>query len=324
MKKERILLLLSAIFMIMYSLFQVVYIKFTNDRDTIMNTIIILISVLTVIFNFYCSFTNKNLDNFKIPIMIVSIYCFFMNIISGILGFIAYSKINHKEKRELPKIEIMHNHKWYVYLLSLAICLSILFGFSNLFTNSIQLYLSYIFILALMIFIFRKDLVRDFKLFKEYFREYSLVTFKMYGLSLAVLFIVNISIRMTTGISNATNQRVLNEAFKENPIFIALLAMVYAPISEELMFRGIFRKFLNKKWIFILVSGFLFGLAHVIDDFESISELLFIFSYGTLGCFLAATYYKTNNLCTNIFFHFIQNTLAVLAMILLSYLPGIV
>ena len=109
MKKERILLLLSAIFMIMYSLFQVVYIKFTNDRDTIMNTIIILISVLTVIFNFYCSFTNKNLDNFKIPIMIVSIYCFFMNIISGILGFIAYSKINHKEKRELPKIEIINS-----------------------------------------------------------------------------------------------------------------------------------------------------------------------------------------------------------------------
>ena len=33
MKKERVLLLLSAIFMIIYSLFQVVYIKFTNDKD---------------------------------------------------------------------------------------------------------------------------------------------------------------------------------------------------------------------------------------------------------------------------------------------------
>ena len=66
--------------------------------------------------------------------------------------------------------------------------------------------------------------------------------------------------------------------------------MIYAPITEELMFRGIFRKFIKNKWLFIFISGLLFGAAHVLDDFQSIGELLYIFVYGSLGCFLAYVY----------------------------------
>ena len=249
---------------------------------------------------------------------------FFINIISGILGFIVYSKENKKNMRPLPTLEIEHNYKWYVYLGVFLVCMGIMFGLSRLFTKRIHSIGAYIFMLSMLIFIFRKDLKRDFSYFKKYFREYSSGVFKIYGISLLVLAILNISIRLYTGLDNPTNQSALNDMFKSVPIFVIILAVIYAPIAEELMFRGIFRKFINNKWLFILTSGILFGLAHVIDDFKNVKELLFILVYSSLGCFLSSLYYKTNNIFTNIMFHFIQNSLAVIGMIIITYFPNII
>jgi hypothetical protein len=170
------------------------------------------------------------------------------------------------------------------------------------------------------VFLFYKDLKRDFKYFKEYFREYNSFVWKMFGISIAIMFVLAISIKLYTGISTPTNQAKLSEYFSSKPLYIIVLAMIYAPLTEELLFRGIIRKVLNNKYLFIIISGLIFGTLHVIDDFQSISELLYILVYSSLGMFMAATYYKTNNLFTNMYFHFIQNTLAVLGMILLKLL----
>ena len=142
----------------------------------------------------------------------------------------------------------------------------------------------------------------------------------MFLISLGIMFVLALSIRIWTGISTATNQRKLSELFSLKPFYVVFLACIYAPLTEELLFRGIFRKIFTKKWLFIILCGVTFGALHVIDDFQSIKELLYILVYSSLGIFLSMTYYKTNNLFTNIYFHFIQNTLAILAMILLSLL----
>ena len=200
-----------------------------------------------------------------------------------------------------------------------------MFFLSNLFSNNIELFISYLVILLMVLFIFRKDLKRDITFFKKYFREYNSYVLKTYIKSLVVLFVLSLSIKIYTGIENATNQETLNVLFKESPIIVCLLSMVYAPVAEELLFRGIFRKIINNKYLFIILSGFLFGIAHVVDDFKSIEELLYILVYSSLGCFLASIYYKTNNLCANIYFHFIQNTISVIALIIVTYfLPNII
>lgn len=330
MIKEKKLILLSAIFMIIYIIFDSVYLNFTNNFITnnivlnIFNIFMFISSIIGVIFFFRLSFSKDDLKEYKNSILLFSILFLLNNLISGILGFMVLSKISDK-KRELPKLEIEHNYKWYVYLIILVISLIIMFGLSNIFTNNLELIISYIFIFLMVTFIFRKDLKRDFSYFKKYFREYDSYVFKMYGKSLVILFILSISIKLTTGINNATNQETLNELFVKTPILISLLSIIYAPVAEELLFRGVFRKVINNKWLFIILSGFLFGVAHVIDDFQSIEELLYIFVYSSLGCFLAAVYYKTNNLCANIYFHFIQNFISILALILITYVfPGII
>ena len=290
-----------------------------NIIDNIFNIFVLVSSTCGIVFYYYLSFTSKDISKYRGLILLFSILFFIYSVISGILSFIVYKRLDKREKRELPKLEIMNNYKWYIYLLVLALCLINTFVFVDYYTNSIQLIISYLVALFLLIFIFRKDLLRDLKEFKKYFREYNSYVLSMYVKSLAVLFILSLSIKLA-GVNNATNQETIQEIFNVKPIQIALLSIIYAPISEEIMFRGIFRKFIDKKWLFIISSGLLFGAAHVIDDFQSVGELLYILVYGSLGCFLAAIYYKTNNLCTNMYFHFIQNSLSIVALLIIKFL----
>lgn len=330
MNKEKKLILLSAIFMAIYLVLETLYLKTknelisTNNIENIFNIFVLISSIVGITLFIKYSYSKEDLDKHRVPIFIFSILFFIYNLISGILGFVVIGKIGKKTKRELPKIKIEYNYKWYIYLSVFVIAMVIMFGLSNLFTNNIELICSYIVIFLMVIYVFRKDLKRDFKVFKEYFREYNSYVFKMYGKSLVVMIILSISIKLTTGINNATNQENLNILFKEMPVLITILSVIYAPIAEELLFRGIFRKIINNKWLFILVSGVLFGLAHVIDDFQSVEELLYILIYSSLGCFLAAVYYRTNNIFANIYFHFIQNFLSILALIIITFFPSII
>lgn len=250
----------------------------------------------------------------------ISIVFFLMNIVSGILGFVYFKKTSPYKKRELPNLEIMYNHKKIVYILAFLLSMALMFIVPIFVTNKIVGIALDITVLLMMLLLFYKDLIRDFKYFKEYFREYNGFVWKMFGISLAIMAVLSLSIRFYTGIDTATNQSNLMETFKIKPIFVIFLACIYAPLTEELLFRGIFRKIFNKKWLFIILCGVTFGALHVVDDFKTISELLYILVYSSLGIFLSSVYYKTNNLWTNIYFHFIQNTLAVLVMILLSLL----
>ena len=330
MSKEKKLILSSSVLMIIYLIIDIMYMIKTNNFITsnfslnIFNITMSILCILGIISFIYISLSKNDLKEYRGILITFSIIFFINNIISGILGFIALSKIE-KKKRELPTLEIQYNYKWYIYILVLIISLVIMFFLSNLFSNNIELFISYLVILLMVLFIFRKDLKRDITFFKKYFREYNSYVLKTYIKSLVVLFVLSLSIKIYTGIENATNQETLNVLFKESPIIVCLLSMVYAPVAEELLFRGIFRKIINNKYLFIILSGFLFGIAHVIDDFKSIEELLYILVYSSLGCFLASIYYKTNNLCANIYFHFIQNTISVIALIIVTYfLPNII
>ena len=175
----------------------------------------------------------------------------------------------------------------------------------------------YIIIFAIMVSLFAKQLIHDFGYFKKYFREYSSLVLKTWLKSLLFMLVFGLIISLITNISQSNNQKNLQATFEMYPIYIALLSMLYAPFAEELMFRGVFKKFIKSKYLFIIVSGVAFGLLHVIDDSKTLAEFSYIIVYSTLGMFLASLYHKTNNLWTNISFHFLQNTLGVIGMIFL-------
>lgn len=321
MEKNKKLLLISSIIMIIFLIPNIV-ISILFGIGTgfvrIYNISMYILSFLGIILFMYYSFSKNNIN--RGLELFISIIFFLMNIISGILGFVYFNKTSTYKKRELPKLEIMYNYPKIIYIIAFIISMVLMFIIPLFITNKIVNISLDAIILLIMLVLFYKDLKRDFKYFKDYFREYNSYVWKMFGISLAVMIVLSFSIRIYTKIDSATNQTNLMDSFKTMPVYIALLACIYAPLTEELLFRGIFRKIFKNKWLFIILCGVTFGALHVIDDFQSIKELLFILVYSSLGIFLSSVYYKTNNLFTNIYFHFLQNTIAIIGMIIVNLL----
>lgn len=325
MDNNRKKLLWSIILVILYFLL-VFYIGGFNVKDKtelITNIITIVLSVIGIVYECVLIFNKKiDLNRHKNGVLACSIYFLLVNIISGVMGFSVTKELNgnKKERRELPEIELKEYTNKYICLIAFIICLGILLFGSKIITKFWMLIVFYVVILSLMIGVFYKQLIHDFKIFKSYFKEYFVLILKTWGKALVLIMITTIIIQIITNTTQANNQIALQNSFNSNPVFIAILAMFYAPIAEELMFRGVFRKFIKNKKLFVIVSGVVFGLMHVIDDSKTLAEFSYVFVYSILGIYLAGIYAKTNNLCTNIFMHFMQNTLSVIGMILLMFM----
>ena len=327
MDKNKKLLLFSVIFMVVYLIFDIVTIVLSynelikNITDVISNGLIILLSIVGIIYYLILYFKKDvNLKKHRIFILIFGIIFFILNLISGILSFILYSNLKEKkEKRELPKLESATLVNKYAALILFIFSMLLLFVIPN-YINLKYGFIIYIVLLIGTIIVFGRQMLHDFKIFKEYFREYNILILKTWGKALVTIIIINLIIQIFTNESSATNQKNLQEMFNTLPIAVAALSIIYAPIVEESLFRGVIRKFINNKYLYIIFSGVLFGALHVIDDFQTVQELLYIFVYSALGMYLASLYYKTNNICTNMYMHFLQNTLSVVGMLLLKFM----
>lgn len=327
MDNNRKKILWSIIFVILWVLLD--YIIFHEEKSNIgviTSIIETSLAAIGVIYE-YILLVNKKivLKKHKIGILICSIYFFALNIVSGVMGFSVVKELSdNKERRELPEIELKEYTNKYICLIAFIICLGILLFGGKIVTKFWMLVVFYVVILSLMVGVFYKQLIHDFKIFKSYFKEYFVLILKTWGKALVLVAIAAIIIYITTDKMKANNQIALQNSFNSNPVFIALLSMFYAPIAEELMFRGVLRKFIKNKKLFVIVSGVVFGLMHVIDDSKTLAEFSYVFVYSILGIYLAGIYAKTNNLCTNIFMHFMQNTLSVIVMILSMFFPMVV
>lgn len=335
MKKEKKLLLWAIIYAIIYLLadyFILSKIDLSNymsenninvDTNPIVDIITYAIYFIGILYFGILTFSKKiDLNNHSKGILIWSIILFIFNLVSGVLGFITYSKLDKKkkEKRELPVIEDKPFTNKYICLIAFLICLFLMFVVSDHLSGIKGAIIIYLSVLIIMLIVFFKQLMHDFKIFKQYFKEYISLTFKTWLKSLVVMIILGIIIQLVTNTSQSNNQEALQKMFNSFPVVVALLSMLYAPFAEELMFRGVFKKFIKSKYLFILISGIAFGLLHVIDDSKTLAEFSYVIVYTSLGMFLASLYHKTNNLFTNISFHFMQNTLGVIGMILLYFM----
>lgn len=108
------------------------------------------------------------------------------------------------------------------------------------------------------------------------------------------------------------NTMGLMEIARESPLFI-LLPVVFAPITEEIIFRKIIFGSIYKRtnfWLAVLVSALVFGAFHF--DF---SHMLVYFSMGVVFAFL---YVKTKRIITPIVAHMAMNSFVVATQYFLS------
>lgn len=174
----------------------------------------------------------------------------------------------------------------------------------------------YLTMIILAIFFFSDLLKSNFKLFRQNFKTYfsNLIgkIGKFYLIYFGIAFITIFLTKADTSV-NQSNVEAL-------PIWFSLpLAIIYAPIVEETLFRGCIRRLIKNDRVFIVVSALSFGLLHTVFTETSLYSVIVLgIPYMTIGGFLAYLYTKTNNICTNMTFHAFHNLVAMIITILIK------
>ena len=165
--------------------------------------------------------------------------------------------------------------------------------------------------------LFKKEIVHMWKDFYEnrdkYFKKY----FKYWFLILILMAFSNGIITLINKSEISNNQEAINDMFKRLPIYTYILSVFLAPVIEELVFRFCFMKIFNNKYLYIILSGVIFGLFHIIGSFESAYDFLFLVPYSIPGLIFAYILYDSKNIFNTIWLHFVHNGISMLASIIL-------
>lgn len=247
------------------------------------------------------------------------------NVISAIINIILVSSMTkdeneekEKENKNLPELEEVPQHKWYVYLgifiFLFIICYTPALKIIPIKTKVQSIILTamlYIIQITLLIIPMFKELKRDFKAFKGNFKLYIKNMLPRFGIILIIYIISSLAVTMFVS-AISTNQALISQM----PIYVsAFFAIIVAPLTEELMFRGFMKKFIKNDIAFIIISSIVFGGLHVINATE-INQYLYIIPYSILGLAFSLNYVKTKNIASNMVLHATWNSLAILALII--------
>ena len=184
---------------------------------------------------------------------------------------------------------------------------------------------SIVFIVVLCLFYLR-DLCDEIKIYKNNFKENFKKSFKYYILGYMGMIFFNLVLSFVLKEISSNEEQVREMLF--NNTFISMISIsLIAPISEELIFRKSLQPIIKNKWVYVIVSGFLFGFAHILTNIANgiftISDLLYILPYGSLGASFALMDNETKTVFSSIVIHAIHNTLTALLLLFL-YKGGLV
>ena len=167
-------------------------------------------------------------------------------------------------------------------------------------------------LLCIFIFIYRKILVNDVKSFFKNFGENMETSFKYWIIGFIIMIISNLIITYVLNKSIAGNEEQVREYIKIMPLLMTFNSVIYAPITEELTFRRSIKDAIKNKWVYILTSGLIFGILHIISYIKSPIDLIYLIPYGSLGIAFSMLYHKTNNIFSTITMHAIHNSIAII------------
>lgn len=223
-------------------------------------------------------------------------------------------EVINKEKDSNKTIEFFKGIGTIILYFIFALIGGIIFG--NYYESSNKLIAglsqlgTYLIMLAGFCLIYHKRLIEDFKSFKK---DNINIALKNWICGLGVMFISNLIISFIVR-DIAANESANRELLNNLPITNMITMIIIGPLIEEIAFRASFKNAFTKWYTFAIVTGFLFGLAHIAE--YTLLELLFIIPYGALGFFFAKAFYETNNIYTSYIAHALHNALCILLIML--------
>ena len=225
-----------------------------------------------------------------------------------------------KEKKRfsvVPSIEDLYDYKKSTYLKIFTVWVSIAtVSASILSSNPMGMWIKFIIdapIFLIMLFVFRKLLHNDIKIFVGNLKRY--IPFVLIGFVLYIIVgTLGNNISTWLGAETSSNQAAVEAAFSQTPFLGAMVIVIFAPIVEELMFRRAIKVMVTNKFFYYLLSALLFGMAHLVIGFSFPSSFAFIFSYALCGLCLAFVYDVSRNIWCNTIIHMLNNGIGVIIM----------
>ena len=116
---------------------------------------------------------------------------------------------------------------------------------------------------------------------------------------------------MESSVDNLRNQRMVMEMLQRAPLMMTAYIVLFAPVLEELLLRGIFFQSFGsienrgKRWLLLVLSAFVFGSLH------SLPVHYDFLLYFAMGLVLGAAYLHTKDLKYPILIHMVNNALGL-------------
>lgn len=225
------------------------------------------------------------------------------------------------------------NRPFYINLLLCLACFIGLFIFSGLFNRILKPFigneiirnvLSDVLFCATLFMFYYRDLKYEFKLYFSKFGSNFVDSLKYYFAGFGGMVFFNIIIIILLGQTSA-NETGVRELLFSKPFTTMISISLIAPFSEELIFRKSLQPLIKNKWIYAIICGLLFGLAHLLVNFMSgsfvLTDLIYVLPYACLGGSFALMDRENNTVFSSIVIHAMHNTLTAL-LLLASYLGG--
>ena len=99
-----------------------------------------------------------------------------------------------------------------------------------------------ILLLILIVLIYRKELIQEFKRYKNNFQEDFDIGLRYWFVGLIIMMISNVLIARFTPLQSSNNETAVQTMIGSSPLLMLITAGILAPIIEEITFRKTFRE----------------------------------------------------------------------------------
>lgn len=175
--------------------------------------------------------------------------------------------------------------------------------------------------LAFIIIFYYRKLLYEFIKFKERIPQNIKTVLKYYALGIFLNVGINVALNYFLDLELSQNQEVVESILYDIPIQMAVATIIFAPLLEEIIFRGgLYLGIKDKVGILgaRLISSISFGAIHVLPQLANSStkyEILFIIPYSVLGYVMVKAVEETDSLWGGIGVHFVNNLIATIVLL---------
>lgn len=173
--------------------------------------------------------------------------------------------------------------------------------------------------MVIIFFLYKEKIIKDFKNYFKNFMSNFEYSFKFYFIGLLGMLASNLVITFLLPDAIAGNEEAVREMINSVPLYMIFSVSIYAPFVEEMIFRHSIKEavysFGNSKiikFIYILISGFLFAGAHIFGQATNVIDYFYIIPYLALSISFASLYSKSDNVFSSISMHCLHNTFTII------------